>query len=114
MNAPYTEIITDNTISCGITLGDGRFHDSRKGYGTFSPDGKSITWDSWRPPTQEEIDEVNARIAWLKSPEGREYMLETEKIIDNLFARHGTSREKMAKTLRDVIEKAPPFREARF
>lgn len=109
MSDRYTEVITGNTLSCAISPGDGTIHDSRKGWGTYSSDGRSITWDNWQPPSPEEIATHNARIEWLKSPEAREYNLETERIIDDLFTRNGTSRAKVAKIISDVIDKAPPL-----
>lgn len=106
----YTEIITAHTFSFGISTGDGRFHDSRKGWGTFSSDGKSITWDHWRPPTKEEIEAQRARIEWLKSPEGQECLQKTEREMDEFMARCGTSRAKVWETLSKVIRDAPPMR----
>jgi hypothetical protein len=106
MNNRYVQPVESGYYTPGDVI-----HSALRGYGTVTPDGKGIEWHTWKPPTQEDIDKHKARIEWLKSPEGQEYCRETDRIIDDLLVRHGTSREKMGKTLLDVIQKAPPFSE---
>lgn len=106
MNDRYTEIIQPHTFSCCIM--DGTWlHDSRKGYGTLSEDGKSVTWHEWRPPTPEEIAEHERMIARVRDPE---FIAKGNAMMDEFYAKFGTSREKISKTILDVIENAPPFK----
>jgi hypothetical protein len=107
---PYTEPLISSALFCAIIPGDGTIHDERKGWGTISPDGQTVTWNDWQPPTQEEIDARRARIEWLKTPEGIKYCQETEEMIDAFFVRNGTSRAKIAAGLAKIINDAPPFR----
>lgn len=107
----YTEILTGSSLSCSITTGDGRIHDHYKGWGTISPDGKSITWDTYRPPTPEEIEAARLERERIKALYADpKWVAETEAIIDKLYKKAGTTREKVAKTILDVIEKAPPLK----
>ncbi len=89
------------------------FHEERRGWGRVSKTGKTILWESWRPLTKRQREAENRRrqkrIAWFKTPEGQAYIRKTDQFIDDMFARNGTSREEMRKTICDVIEKAPPF-----
>lgn len=88
------------------------FHEERRGWGVVSKTGKTILWQDYKPPTKREREAENKcrakRAAWLKTPEGQEYIRKTDKILDDMFARNGTSREQIYKTIVDVIDKAPP------
>lgn len=41
-------------------------HDFLKGWGTISKDGKSVLWDSYRPPTKKQIEKLERH--WKKNP----------------------------------------------
>lgn len=90
-----------------------RVHVHMKGWLTVSKTGKSVLWDDYKPPTKREIDRENRwrakRNAYWKTPEGRAEWARHEQMIDDLFARNGTSRAKVAKIISDVIAKAPPL-----
>lgn len=89
------------------------FHDSRRGWGTVSKTGKTVSWDTYCPLTKRQIEAENRRRAkrneWLKTPEGQAYIRRTDQLFDDMLAKHGTSREKMSNAIFDIIDKAPPF-----
>jgi len=89
------------------------FHEERRGWGKVSKTGKSILWETYKPLTKRQIDAENKRRAkrnaWFKTPEGQAYIRRTDQFIDDMFVRNGTSREKVCKTICDVIESAPPI-----
>jgi hypothetical protein len=89
------------------------FHSHGRGWGTVSKTGKTILWNTYRPLTKRQREAENRRrekrAAWFKTPEGQEYCRQTDKIIDDLFVRAGTTREKVSEELLKVIRDAPPF-----
>lgn len=89
------------------------FHDERFGWGKVSKTGKSILWESYKPLTKRQIAaekrRIQKRIAWLKTPEGLEYIRRTDQVLDSVFAKNGTSRHEIYKTICDVIDKSSPI-----
>lgn len=89
------------------------FHEERRGWGKVSSTGKSILWEDYRPLTKRQREAENRRRAkrnaWLKTPEGSEYIRKTDQFINDVFIRNGTSREQICKTICDVIENAKPI-----
>lgn len=110
----HTEQIGAGTFSCGISTGDGRYHDERKGWGTFSSDGKSIMWDDWRPPTEAELKDREFD-RWWRTTDLMQWV-NTESVkwfngwFDKQLAKQGSTRKSFSKCLLDVINSAPPMR----
>ena len=50
----YREKCNAGTIGITSTYANERIHDFIKGWGTISKDGKSVLWDTWRPPTKKQ------------------------------------------------------------
>jgi len=61
----YREKWNLNSISVASTHGE-RIHDFMKGWGTIAKDGKSVLWDSYRPPTKKQRDKLDRH--WKKNP----------------------------------------------
>lgn len=61
MKRRYREKITAYTFFVCSTHGNGRLHDTIKGWGTVAKDGKSILWDWWRPLTKKEREKYARR-----------------------------------------------------
>ena len=54
----YREKCNANTIGITSTYANERIHDFIKGWGTISKDGKSVIWDTWRPPTKKQREKL--------------------------------------------------------
>ena len=54
----YREKCNANTIGITSTYANERIHDFIKGWGTISKDGKSVLWDSYRPPTKKQREKL--------------------------------------------------------
>ena len=54
----YREPWSDGTLSVASTYANERIHDFLKGWGTISKDGKSVLWDSYRPPTKKQREKL--------------------------------------------------------
>ena len=54
----YREKWNLNSISVASTHGE-RIHDFMKGWGTIAKDGKSVLWDSYRPPTKKHLAKLD-------------------------------------------------------
>ena len=64
----YREKWNLNSISVASTHGE-RIHDFIKGWGTIAKDGKSVLWDSYRPPTKKQRDKLDRH--WKKNPSSK-------------------------------------------
>jgi hypothetical protein len=62
----YREKCNANTIGITSTYANERIHDFLKGWGTISKDGKSVLWDSYRPPTKKQREKLERH--WRKNP----------------------------------------------
>lgn len=62
----YREPWSDGTLSVASTYANERIHDFLKGWGTISKDGKSVLWDTWRPPTKKQREKLERH--WKKNP----------------------------------------------
>jgi len=60
-NRRYREKCNANTIGISSTYANQRIHDFLKGWGTISKDGKSVLWDSYRPPTKKQREKLEAK-----------------------------------------------------
>ena len=67
----YREKWNLNSISVASTHGE-RIHDFIKGWGTIAKDGKSVLWDSYRPPTKKQRDKLDRH--WKKNPPFSEFI----------------------------------------
>lgn len=109
---PYRETLSPD--SYWSKCPGSEIHEERRGWGVVSKTGKSILWQTYRPLTKRQREAENRRrakrAAWFKTPEGQEYCGETDKMIDDLFAKSGTTREKVSKGLLKVIQDAPPLK----
>jgi hypothetical protein len=54
----YREKCNAGTIGITSTYANERIHDFLKGWGTISKDGKSVLWDSYRPPTKKQREKL--------------------------------------------------------
>lgn len=90
-------------------------HEARRGWGVVSKTGRTILWETYRPLTKRQREAENRRrakrAAWFKTPEGQEYCRQTDKMIDDLFVRFGTTRKRVSEELLKVIQDAPSFPE---
>lgn len=62
----YREPWNCGTINVASTYADERIHDCMKGWGTIAKDGKSVFWDTWRPPTKKQREKMDRH--WKKNP----------------------------------------------
>ncbi len=62
----YREKCNAGTIGIASTYENHRIHDFIKGWGTISKDGKSVLWDTWRPPTKKQREKLERH--WRKNP----------------------------------------------
>jgi len=62
----YREKCNAGTIGITSTYANERIHDFLKGWGTISKDGKSVLWDSYRPPTKKQREKLERH--WRKNP----------------------------------------------
>ena len=62
----YREKCNAGTIGITSTYANERIHDFIKGWGTISKDGKSVLWDTWRPPTKKQREKLERH--WKKNP----------------------------------------------
>ncbi len=62
----YREPWSCNTLSVASSYANERIHDFLKGWGTISKDGKSVIWDTWRPPTKKQRKKLERH--WKKNP----------------------------------------------
>jgi hypothetical protein len=62
----YREPWSAGTLSVASTYANERIHDFIKGWGTISKDGKSVLWDSYRPPTKKQREKLERH--WRKNP----------------------------------------------
>ena len=54
----YREKCNAGTIGITSTYANERINDFIKGWGTISKDGKSVLWDSYRPPTKKQREKL--------------------------------------------------------
>ena len=62
----YREPWNTGTLSVASTYANERINDFIKGWGTISKDGKSVLWDTWRPPTKKQREKLERH--WKKNP----------------------------------------------
>jgi len=62
----YREKCNAGTIGITSTYANERIHDFIKGWGTISKDGKSVIWDTWRPPTKKQREKLERH--WKNNP----------------------------------------------